>query len=97
MIATAMRVVNASPYVARAPSGLVSSLTLPPTLPFSPFEPSIENLLNSCCQESPSSTAGSQGTVSRGTKISTQRSTAVVKGLAKTDQDRSKRGPTAAG
>ena len=33
MIATAMRVVNAIPYVVTAPSGLLSSFTLPLTLP----------------------------------------------------------------
>lgn len=37
MIATAMRVVNAIPYVVTAPSGLLSSLTLPLTLPRNPF------------------------------------------------------------
>jgi hypothetical protein len=33
MIATAMRVVNAIPYVCEAPPGLVTSAELPPTLP----------------------------------------------------------------
>ncbi len=33
MAATAMRVVNALPYVVEAPAGLLSSLDLPPTLP----------------------------------------------------------------
>jgi hypothetical protein len=37
MIATAMRVVNAIAYVVTAPSVLLSSLTLPLTLPRNPF------------------------------------------------------------
>jgi hypothetical protein len=37
MIATAMRVVNAIPYVCEAPPGLVSSAELPPTLPHGAF------------------------------------------------------------
>ena len=37
MTATAMRVVNAVPYVIDAPPGLLSSLDLPPTLPSAPF------------------------------------------------------------
>ena len=39
MVATAMRVVNAIPYVVDAPPGLLSSLDLPLTLPRSPFAP----------------------------------------------------------
>jgi hypothetical protein len=38
MIATAMRVVNAIPYVCEAPPGLVTSAELPPTLPRHAFE-----------------------------------------------------------
>jgi len=38
MIATAMRVVNAIPYVCEAPPGLVTSAELPPTLPRFAFE-----------------------------------------------------------
>ncbi|BBZ17433.1 NAD(P)H-dependent amine dehydrogenase family protein [Mycolicibacterium gadium] len=38
MAATAMRVVNAIPYVVRAPAGLLSSLDLPNTLPHSAFD-----------------------------------------------------------
>ena len=38
MIATAMRVVNAIPYVCEAPPGLVSSADLPPLLPRYAFE-----------------------------------------------------------
>jgi hypothetical protein len=38
MIATAMRVVNAIPYVCAAPPGLVSSADLPPLLPRHAFE-----------------------------------------------------------
>ncbi len=37
MTATAMRIVNAVPYVVDAPPGLVSSLDIPVTLPRSPF------------------------------------------------------------
>jgi 2,4-diaminopentanoate dehydrogenase len=33
MVATAMRVVNAVPYVVAAPAGLVSSVDLPLTVP----------------------------------------------------------------
>jgi hypothetical protein len=33
MLATAMRVVNAIPFVCEAPPGLVTSADLPPTLP----------------------------------------------------------------
>jgi hypothetical protein len=39
MTATAMRVVNAVPYVVDAAPGLLSSLDLPPTLPRAPFRP----------------------------------------------------------
>jgi hypothetical protein len=39
MIATALRVVNAIPYVCEAPPGLVSSAELPPTLPRHAFAP----------------------------------------------------------
>jgi hypothetical protein len=38
MAATAMRVVNAIPYVVRAPAGLLSSLDLPNTLPHNAFD-----------------------------------------------------------
>jgi hypothetical protein len=38
MIATAMRVVNAIPYVCEAPPGLVTSADLPPTLPRHAFD-----------------------------------------------------------
>lgn len=38
MAATAMRVVNAIPYVVRAPAGLLSSLDLPNTLPHNVFD-----------------------------------------------------------
>ncbi len=38
MIATAMRVVNAIPYVCEAPPGLVTSAELPPTLPRHAFD-----------------------------------------------------------
>ncbi|MGH3676789.1 MAG: dihydrodipicolinate reductase, partial [Mycobacterium sp.] len=38
MTGTAMRVVNAIPYVVDAPPGLLSSLDLPMTLPRNPFE-----------------------------------------------------------
>ena len=38
MIATAMRVVNAIPYVCDAAPGLVTSAELPPTLPRLAFE-----------------------------------------------------------
>jgi hypothetical protein len=38
MLATAMRVVNAIPYVCEAPPGLVTSAELPPTLPRFAFE-----------------------------------------------------------
>jgi hypothetical protein len=37
MIATAMRVVNAIPFVCDAPPGVVSSAELPPTLPRGAF------------------------------------------------------------
>ena len=37
MVATAMRVVNAIPYVVAAPAGLLSSQDLSLTLPRSPF------------------------------------------------------------
>ena len=37
MTATAMRIVNAVPYVVDAPPGLVSSLDIPVTLPRTPF------------------------------------------------------------
>lgn len=37
MVATAMRVVNAIPYIVAAESGLVSSMALPPLVPPSPF------------------------------------------------------------
>jgi hypothetical protein len=43
MVATAMRVVNAVPYVVAAPSGLLSSLDLPLTLPRAAFEPQTAN------------------------------------------------------
>jgi hypothetical protein len=39
MTATAMRVVNAIPYVVESPSGLLSSLDLPITLPRHALEP----------------------------------------------------------
>jgi hypothetical protein len=38
MVATAMRIVNAIPFVHDAPPGLVSSLDLPLTTPFRPFD-----------------------------------------------------------
>lgn len=38
MAVTAMRVVNAIPYVVRAPAGLLSSLDLPNTLPYNAFD-----------------------------------------------------------
>jgi hypothetical protein len=38
MIATALRVVNAIPYVCAAPPGLVSSFELPATLPRYAFD-----------------------------------------------------------
>jgi hypothetical protein len=37
MVATAMRVVNAIPYVVAADPGMVSSLDLPPTVPRTAF------------------------------------------------------------
>ena len=39
MVATAMRIVNAVPYVIAAPPGLVSSLDLPITAPRDTFLP----------------------------------------------------------
>lgn len=38
MVSTAMRVVNAVPYVIEAPPGLISSLDLPITLPRHAFD-----------------------------------------------------------
>jgi 2,4-diaminopentanoate dehydrogenase len=42
MVATAMRVVNAIPYVVAAPPGLLSSVDLPLTIPRGAFSPPVQ-------------------------------------------------------